>query len=64
MLIEQFVDEGLDNSSYLMDSEETGLAATISAGSRFARLYLAFQMKRRAKSSQCAMALAMALLLS
>ncbi len=26
MLIEQFVDEGLDNSSYLMGSEETGLA--------------------------------------
>ena len=31
MLIKQFVDEGLGNSSYLIGSEKTGLAATIDA---------------------------------
>ncbi len=31
MLVKQFVDEGLGNSSYLIGSEETGLAATVDA---------------------------------
>ncbi len=29
MLVKQFVDEGLGNSSYLIASEETGLAAVL-----------------------------------
>jgi len=29
MLVKQFVDEGLGNSSYLITSEETGLAAVL-----------------------------------